>query len=60
MSVFGQIQIRLEIGICVTTILGFQIELWLYLGTSGLKIASTMNLKSNPNLPKFATHIKKS
>ena len=44
--VFGQIQIRLETGICVTTILGFQFELRHNLGTSDLKIATTTNLES--------------
>ena len=54
MLVFGQIQIRLEISITVNSILGFQFEPWLNLGTSVWK--STLRQTSNwdPDSPKFA------
>ena len=49
MLVFGQIQIRLEIGICETTILGFQYRASTQLRyTSDLEIASTTNLELGP------------
>ena len=55
MLLFGKIRITLEIRIRVTTILGFNIELRLNLGTSGLDIASTSS-NLDPNLPKFDIH----
>ena len=49
MLVFGQIQIRLEIGICETPILGFQYRASTRLRyTSDLEIVSTTNLKLGP------------
>ena len=59
MLVFGQIQIRLEIGIGETTILGFQCRASTGLGcTNGLEISSTTNLELGPQFAKVCSIVR--